>query len=638
MTHMKLWLAIGLVASSCALEDPTDDANSTESAIVLTLPSPIVILPPVLTPPLVAPGTYQIVHLGSGECFDVPGYSKSSGVQLQGYDCKHAGYEGNQQFTLETVTGGYRLRAFDSQLCAGLPGSATANGTAVQQLTCGSGQNQIWNLAAEAYGQVKLTAKLDATKCAYIDSAHVVRIAGCSTLSVPARSFAFGGSRTHYSIRISDPQCLDMANFTTATGASPQLFACKTDPNASNTTNQEWAFEPIGTGFRLRQQYASKCLDLRGGALADGTIVEQNTCTTGTSQQWRLLSQANNLWKLQNIATTSKCADFYGGSLRVYACSATYATQLYRLEPGLSGPTLAMTTGATLPIKRTGPSASYGVDPSLSAPTITSSNVLDNAITLEWSDPNPNPSTRRYYVFVWETDPNHPNGGPGPDEYTDLPIGRRAIWIGRSNGQPLKPGWIYTVHVMAVGNGVSPVAVFQTTLSSPGVTIGDGPNNLTWHPQASAAFAIFDANNDGIVNGAPAGAGAFPRYPSNSGPNPLAATGNQFASANGQRANVIVGYWLQEGAGTFVAHHMFINPATNTGRSIAVLYGDASGAVGTRVWISLEDSPGGLTVTDGNTATGTPNRVEGYVTAPGLAVDNTTRVIDFDFNLALEDG
>lgn len=587
-------------------------------------------------------GTYQIAHQDSGLCLDSPAYSKTSGVRLQGYTCKHTSYMGNQQFVLEAVTGGYRLRGVDSQLCADLPSSSTADGTSVQQWSCHGGQNQIWHLQAESYGYVQITSHLDTTKCLYIDTtstAHGIRLSRCSTLPTRARSFAFVRTKTHYAIKLAPTgQCLDMPGYTTAAGATPQLFPCKTDP--ADVMNQEWTLEPGADGtVRLRQRYSGKCLDLRGGSFANGTILEQNTCTTSNNQRWRLLAENNERWKLQNVASGA-CADFYNAALRQWPCSATYATQLYAFTPGLSGGSTVMTSGAQLPVARTGPAASYAVDSTLVHPTITASNVVDNTITLEWSDPNGN-ATQRYFVFTWESIPGNP-ASTGHDEFTNLPIGRRAIWIGTINGRALIPGRTYTIDVLAVSAaGVSPfhtAARFEVALPGPSVRIGNPTTGAVSTPTVLSGFAVWDVNNDGIVNGAPGAGGAFPRFASSSGTNTIAATGNLYASANGQRANVIVGYFLQEGGSTtFIANHLFIDPMTNAGTSIAVLYGDTSGALGSRVWVSPPSAPGSLVVWNGNPALGLPNIVEGSVTAPTLASDGSPRIVEFDFSLALEE-
>src|SRR5688500_16422049 len=197
---MKQLSAIALLLASCVVDDSTE-LSSTEAAVSVT-----------------AGSIYQFVHQGTRECLDVPAYSQSSGVRVQGYPCKRIGFAGNQQFTLEAMPGGYRLRGYDSRLCLDLPSSATADGTYVQQSGCHSGQNQIWNLQDEAYGHVRITARLDATKCLYIDSARAVRLWRCTSLMQAARSFAFGAARTHYSIRLANTgQCLDMPSYTTAT-------------------------------------------------------------------------------------------------------------------------------------------------------------------------------------------------------------------------------------------------------------------------------------------------------------------------------------------------------------------------------------------------------------------------------------
>lgn len=606
--------SLALVSLLAGCVDVTDEEGVTESAITA-----------------VAGATYQIVNQG-GECIDVPSFSRASGTRLQTHLCKRSGYGANQHVAFEAVPGGYRLRNVDSQLCFDLPSSATADGTYVQQSQCHTGTNQIWNTQDEPFGYVRLTSALDATRCIHVGAAHQLQLSRCAILSTSAKSFALAPVRTHYSLRIG-AQCLDMPGHTTATGATPQLFGCKTD----GTTNQEWNFEPVASGvFRLRQTHAGKCLDLRGGSLADTTVIEQNPCTNATNQQWRFVQQTASQWKLQNVAS-NKCADFFNGNLRQYTCSPSWTTQLFTFEPGLSGPPLGMSSSAAFLPPASGPSPLFAVDNRL-VPVVLDVTVLDNAATLTWSDANA--ITRDYRVFVTETIAGIPGG---TREEIPVPRADRAFWFGRIQGRPLVPGRHYDVEVWALSAaGAQPSALASRKafdLPRANVTIGTQLNGAVSHPTPIGVFSVFDFNNNGIVDGAPAGPGTFPRFPSVSPANtPLAAVGNRYATAGNLRANAIVGYLLQEGnRQSFVAFHLFIDPATNAAQSIAVFYGDLGGIPGGNVWSSPAQVVGSLTVTNAASPF-LPNIINGHVTAPAMANDGSMRVIDFDFVTALDPG
>ncbi len=578
-----------------------------------------------------AGATYQLVNQG-GECVDVPSYSRASATRLQTHLCKRSGYGANQHVTFEAVPGGFRLRNVDSQLCFDLPSSATADGTYVQQSLCHAGQNQIWNTQDEPFGYVRITSALDASKCIHVDAAHQLELSRCSTLTASAKSFALAPVRTHYSIRGTTGQCLDMPGHAIATGATPQLFGCKTD----GTTNQEWNFEPMASGtFRLRQTHAGKCLDLRGGSLADTTVIEQTACTSSSNQQWRFVQQTASQWKLQNVAST-KCADFFNGALRQYTCSPSWTTQLFTFEPGISGAPLGMSTATPqfLP-PATGPGPLWAVDPAL-LPPILDVTVLDNAAALSWTDANP--TSQSYRLFVTETTSGNPQQ---VGEEIPIPLADHSYWVGRIQGRPLVPGRRYDLMLWAMGpNGVTRATLANTktfTLPLPNVSIGTQTTGTTIHPTAIGVFSMFDFNNNGIVDGAPAGNGTFPRFSSTSGPQTISAVGNRYATANGLRANAIVGYLLQEnGRQTFVAFHYFLDPVTLATRSVAVFYGDLGTTPGSLVLGSPSATVGDIQVTPGATPL-LPTVVNGSVLVP-VTGNGENRVVEFDFVTALDPG
>ncbi len=62
-----------------------------------------------------------------------------------------------------------------------------------------------------------------------------------------------------------------------------------------------------------------------------------------------------------------------------------------------------------------------------------------------------------------------------------------------------------------------------------------------------------------------------------------------------------------------------------------------SSELGSRVWVSTGIAAGQLVVTEGDTVQNLPNILEGFVTAPTLASDGSTRIIEFDFRVALNE-
>jgi hypothetical protein len=98
---------------------------------------------------------YNIIGVQSGKCIDVVGASTASAATLEIATCNGTTH---QQFRAEAVSGGFRLRNVNSNLCADVTGASTTDGAAVIQFACGTGTNQVWSIADVATGVERLTA------------------------------------------------------------------------------------------------------------------------------------------------------------------------------------------------------------------------------------------------------------------------------------------------------------------------------------------------------------------------------------------------------------------------------------------------------------------------------------------------
>ncbi|MFI2431740.1 RICIN domain-containing protein [Streptomyces sp. NPDC018693] len=109
-------------------------------------------------------------------------------------------------------------------------------------------------------------------------------------------------------------KCLDVAYASIANGAWVQQWGCYNAPG-----NQTWHFDTVGDSlndgyYYVRASHSGKCLDVKGGSVANGATVQQWTCHGGTNQQWRLVQRTNGYFSL--IARNSgKCLEIAGGSL-----------------------------------------------------------------------------------------------------------------------------------------------------------------------------------------------------------------------------------------------------------------------------------------------------------------------------------
>ncbi|CAL9494314.1 hypothetical protein SUDANB95_03283 [Actinosynnema sp. ALI-1.44] len=121
-------------------------AAFTVTATGATLPTPQAI--PAPQPP--ANGIYTLSNNGSGLVVDVPAGSTAVGTQLIQYSY-HGG--NNQRFQLTAQADGtYEVRNVGNGLCAGVAGSSTSSGAAVAQQTCSGADSQRWRVSGTADG------------------------------------------------------------------------------------------------------------------------------------------------------------------------------------------------------------------------------------------------------------------------------------------------------------------------------------------------------------------------------------------------------------------------------------------------------------------------------------------------------
>ncbi|ROP42509.1 RICIN domain-containing protein [Saccharothrix texasensis] len=93
----------------------------------------------------------------SGKCLDIANASGADGAALMQYPC---GSGQNQQFRLQSAGGSYyQVIARHSGKCLDVSDAATADGAAVVQWSCNTGQNQQWSLVDAGSGYSRLVAR-----------------------------------------------------------------------------------------------------------------------------------------------------------------------------------------------------------------------------------------------------------------------------------------------------------------------------------------------------------------------------------------------------------------------------------------------------------------------------------------------
>jgi len=135
-----LCLTLGALAAGCIDAGDIDhDEAATSSAIVLDLTA-----------------NYTIVGVQSDKCVGVIGGSTTP-VGLEIRACAGAA---SQRFHPEAMGGGFfRLRNELSGLCIDVSEISQADGAAIIQFACGTGQNQQWSFTDVASGAERMTAR-----------------------------------------------------------------------------------------------------------------------------------------------------------------------------------------------------------------------------------------------------------------------------------------------------------------------------------------------------------------------------------------------------------------------------------------------------------------------------------------------
>ena len=146
-------------------------------------------------------------------------------------------------------SGWYQVANANSSDCVDATGGGTANGTAVQQWACGSGNtNQEWQFQPTSNGYYQVV-----TRNAPTEAWNVTGGAGATGNGVPIQLWTYGGATNEqwepvlntngsYSFHpLSNPnECLDVTNQSTANGTQLQQWSC------TGAANQQFNLTQVG--------------------------------------------------------------------------------------------------------------------------------------------------------------------------------------------------------------------------------------------------------------------------------------------------------------------------------------------------------------------------------------------------------
>lgn len=131
-------------------------------------------------------------------------------------------------------------------------------------------------------------------------------------------------------------KCVDATNGGTANGTALQQWTC-----TSGDTNQEWQFQATDSGYYkvVSRNATGQGWDVTGGAGAtgNGVPIQLWAYGGGTNQQWKPVQNADGSWSLSPRNNTGECLDVTGVStanaalLQQWACSTSDVAQKFTL-------------------------------------------------------------------------------------------------------------------------------------------------------------------------------------------------------------------------------------------------------------------------------------------------------------------
>ena len=253
------------------------------------------------------PAAGEVLGVG-GLCLDVRGGGTADGTALQVMTCNHTAAQ------LASYAPDLSVHVLGK--CLQVAGNTTGNGAAVVLATCDRSTGQVWT--RQAGGALVNPASgrcLDVPGGNTVPGAAQLQIWDCNgsaaqTWQLPPGPVVGPGSL-----------CVDVANADPASGTAVQLFGC----NQSDA--QRWS-APGDATIRV----FGKCLDVVNGGTTNGTRVQLWDCNGSDAQRWSVVSPG----VLRN-ARSGRCLDDPsnqqqpGDLLQIWDCNGS-AAQQFRLD------------------------------------------------------------------------------------------------------------------------------------------------------------------------------------------------------------------------------------------------------------------------------------------------------------------
>jgi len=191
----------------------------------------------------------------------------------------------------------YKLTAQCSGRALTVEGGGTASGVNIHQWSDSGSSSQLWKLEHVSDGYYKLTAQcsgklLDVSGGSLLDGGNVQQWADANNNNQRWKIVDCGGGWFNLIAKVSG-KCLDVAGAATGDGINIQQMA------DNGSTGQRWKLllvsatglsaEVVSPGlYRLTAKHSGKALDVAGGSLADGALVQQWTDNGSDAQRWNI--------------------------------------------------------------------------------------------------------------------------------------------------------------------------------------------------------------------------------------------------------------------------------------------------------------------------------------------------------------
>jgi hypothetical protein len=269
--------------------------------------------------------TTQIISAYSGKCLDVTGGGTrtENGVPIEQWACAGPAAT-NQAWTVKDMGNAqYEIIASNSGKCLDITNSSTVSGTPIQQMDCTGQPNQLWTLLSNAARRFQvmsvLKPPLGNINCLTIKSDSSGAQATNDGASIVSAACDFPGSSANsWTMDVALPikyfhtgKCLDVRGGVQATadGTLIEQWSC------TGLSNQLWTIKDAGNGqYQFVAGNSGKCMDLVGGGTGVGNGIQQSQCTNTPTQLWTTENFGRGLTMIKSVAASANCLDVTGGS------------------------------------------------------------------------------------------------------------------------------------------------------------------------------------------------------------------------------------------------------------------------------------------------------------------------------------